>query len=100
MSTRVLLQCILLLLAVAVTVAVAATARASATANPAPPITWEKGYTFGAAESHPHAGVQTSDGGFLVVGDGVDCEFWRNFNLRRGVNVARGLGRLGRSAGG
>lgn len=37
-----------------------------------PPIEWAKGYTFGNAESHPHAGVETSDGGFLVVGDGVD----------------------------
>ena len=35
-----------------------------------PPIQWVKGYTFGKSESHPHAGVQTADGGFLVVGDG------------------------------
>ena len=33
---------------------------------------WVKGYTFGASESHPHAGVQLQDGGYLVVGDGVD----------------------------
>lgn len=37
-----------------------------------PAIDWVKGYTFGNAESHPHAGVETADGGFLVVGDGVD----------------------------
>ena len=40
-----------------------------------PPIEWAKGYTFGNAESHPHAGVQTLDGGFILVGDGIDCEF-------------------------
>ena len=33
---------------------------------------WVQGYTFGASESHPHAGVQLQDGGYLVVGDGVD----------------------------
>ena len=35
-----------------------------------PPVEWVQGYTFGVSESHPHAGVQTADGGFLVVGDG------------------------------
>jgi hypothetical protein len=34
----------------------------------APPVQWAQGYTFGTAESHPHAGVETSDGGFLMVG--------------------------------
>lgn len=33
-------------------------------------VKWAKGYTFGKAEAHPHAGVETSDGGFLMVGDG------------------------------
>ncbi len=37
-----------------------------------PNITWTKGFTFGASESHPHAGVECADGGFLVVGDGID----------------------------
>jgi hypothetical protein len=37
----------------------------------APPVLWAEGYTFGPMESHPHAGVQTTDGGFLMVGDGV-----------------------------
>ena len=30
-------------------------------------VRWTKGYDFG-EESHPHAGVETSDGGFLMVG--------------------------------
>ena len=32
------------------------------------PVQWAKGYSFGESESHPHAGVQTTDGGFLMVG--------------------------------
>ena len=31
-----------------------------------------RGYSFAPSEAHPHAGVQTADGGFLVVGDGVN----------------------------
>ena len=42
-----------------------------ATAAKAPGIIFTKGYAFGNAESHPHAGVETKDGGFLMVGDGV-----------------------------
>ena len=30
-------------------------------------IRWTKGYDFG-EEAHPHAGVETLDGGFLMVG--------------------------------
>ena len=70
---------LLLLASVLALLTLAASASASAgdaphTTTQAPPITWEKGYTFGTAESHPHAGVQTIDGGFVVVGDGIDCE--------------------------
>jgi hypothetical protein len=45
-------------------------AAASAAAPPA--VKWVKGYSFGKSESHPHAGVECADGGFLVVGDGQD----------------------------
>ena len=51
-----------------------------------PPVRWAKGYTFGGSESHPHAGVQTSDGGFLVVGDGVD---YQNETVKRHMMVLK-----------
>eukprot|EP01084_Bolivina_argentea_P199382 341161_1 len=35
-----------------------------------PDIKWVTGFTNGDCESHPHAGVQASDGGFFMVGDG------------------------------
>jgi hypothetical protein len=44
----------------------------SSVAMDPPAVKWAKGYTFGNSESHPHGGVQTADGGFLMVGDGVD----------------------------
>merc|ERR1719199_146181 len=37
-----------------------------------PKVAWKKAYDFAPSESHPHAGVQTHDGGFLIVGDGLD----------------------------
>eukprot|EP01084_Bolivina_argentea_P305603 527954_1 len=36
-----------------------------------PPVDWVTGFNNGICESHPHAGVQTSDGGFFMVGDSV-----------------------------
>ena len=39
-----------------------------------PSIEWAKGYSFAPSESHPHGGVQTRDGGFLMVGDGVNYQ--------------------------
>ena len=53
----------------------------------APPVLWAKGYTFGESESHPHAGVETKDGGFLVVGDGVDYN--NNTIVQRYIYVLR-----------
>ena len=58
----------------------------SAFADPAP-VLWTKGYTFGESESHPHAGVETQDGGFLVVGDGVDYN--NNKIVKRYIYVLR-----------
>lgn len=52
-----------------------------------PNIKWAKGYTFGNAESHPHSGVQTSDGGFLMVGDGVD--YANRTIVKRHIYVAK-----------
>ena len=37
-----------------------------------PDVAWRRAYDFAPSESHPHAGVQTADGGFLMVGDGLD----------------------------
>ena len=34
-----------------------------------PAISWTKGYGFGESESHPHAGIELQNGGFVVVGD-------------------------------
>jgi hypothetical protein len=39
-----------------------------------PPTQWARGYAFSSAEAHPHAGVQTRDGGFFVVGDGIEAD--------------------------
>jgi hypothetical protein len=35
-----------------------------------PPIDWVHGYSDADCESHNHAGVQTTDGGYFLVGDG------------------------------
>ena len=35
-------------------------------------VLWANGYSFGRMGAQPHAGVETSDGGFLMVGDGRD----------------------------
>eukprot|EP00930_Biecheleria_cincta_P002016 TRINITY_DN103094_c0_g1_i1.p1 TRINITY_DN103094_c0_g1~~TRINITY_DN103094_c0_g1_i1.p1 ORF type:complete len:484 (-),score=63.27 TRINITY_DN103094_c0_g1_i1:198-1649(-) len=61
-----------------------------ATAAPKRPnIQWTKGYSLGTSlESHPHAGVETSDGGFLIVGDGQDYAE-KNPDLKRHVLVAK-----------
>jgi hypothetical protein len=45
-----------------------------------------KGYGFGQAESHPHAGVETADGGFLMVGDGVD---YNDLRVQRHIFVMK-----------
>jgi hypothetical protein len=37
-----------------------------------PPVAWARGYAFNRSESHPHAGIQLADGGYVVVGDGQD----------------------------
>ena len=36
-----------------------------------PDIAWVRGYSNGNCEAHPHSGVQTADGGYLMVGDSV-----------------------------
>ena len=38
----------------------------------APEVAWKKAYDFAPSESHPHAGVEAADGGFLMCGDGLD----------------------------
>lgn len=37
-----------------------------------PDVAWQKAFDFAPSESHPHAGVETHDGGFLMCGDGLD----------------------------
>lgn len=37
-----------------------------------PAVSWVFGYSFGTSEAQPHAGVETFDGGLIVVGDGQD----------------------------
>lgn len=37
-----------------------------------PKVAWRKAYDFAPSESHPHAGVEARDGGFLMCGDGQD----------------------------
>ena len=37
-----------------------------------PEVAWRKAFDFTPSESHPHAGVETNDGGFLMAGDGLD----------------------------
>jgi hypothetical protein len=37
-----------------------------------PDVAWRKAFDFAPSESHPHAGVETHDGGFLMCGDGLD----------------------------
>jgi hypothetical protein len=51
-----------------------------------PAVMWAKGYTFGQAESHPHAGVECQDGGYLVVGDGQD---YADLTVRRQIMVLK-----------
>eukprot|EP00039_Didymoeca_costata_P021667 m.345133 g.345133 ORF g.345133 m.345133 type:complete len:443 (+) comp25774_c0_seq1:127-1455(+) len=51
-----------------------------------PAVQWVKGYTFGQDESHPHAGVETLDGGFFVVGDGVN---YNNNTVNRTIMALR-----------
>ncbi len=47
---------------------------AAADAATPPLLQWARGYAFSSAEAHPHAGVQTRDGGFFVVGDGIEAD--------------------------
>ena len=37
-----------------------------------PAVAWRKAFDFAPSESHPHAGVEAHDGGFLMAGDGLD----------------------------
>ena len=55
-----------------------------------PGVDWVKGYSFSkpSLESHPHAGVETKDGGFLMVGDGIDYAE-SNPRLQRHLLVAK-----------
>ena len=59
-----------------------------------PGITWAAGWTDGACESHAHAGVQTKDGGYLLVGDG-EC-YDSRVDFKRQIVVAKvdGTGNL------
>lgn len=57
--------------------------------GPAPPaVAWAKGYGNGGCEAHPHAGVQTRDGGFLMVGDS-QCYDGSNAELKRMIFVVK-----------
>lgn len=47
------------------------------------------GYTFGMLQSQPHAGVQTRDGGFLMVGDGVDYYADPASGVARSMQIAK-----------
>lgn len=53
-----------------------------------PGISWVRGYTDGTCESHNHAGVQTDDGGFLLVGDG-ECYDSPEKGFTRQITVAK-----------
>jgi len=52
----------------------------------APPLAWANGYSFGYSGAHPHAGVETSDGGILMVGDGQE---WLNMTVRRHILILK-----------
>ena len=54
-----------------------------------PGVLWAHGYPFSPSESHPHGGVQTADGGFLVVGDGVDYTLPPTSAVKRRIYVLR-----------
>lgn len=54
-----------------------------------PPVLWANGYPFSPSESHPHGGVETADGGFLVVGDGVDYTLPPTSAIKRRIYVLR-----------
>ena len=45
----------------------AAAVLALSTAVHVPETAWKKAFDFAPSESHPHAGVETHDGGFLMV---------------------------------
>ena len=49
-----------------------------------PAISWTKGYGFGESESHPHAGIELQNGGFVVVGDGVN---YQNNTINRTIMI-------------
>jgi len=40
---------------------------AMSTAVHVPEVAWKKAFDFAPSESHPHAGVEAHDGGFLMV---------------------------------
>ena len=65
-----------------------ATPAARANGTTGPSIQWARGYTNGACESHPHAGVQLRDGGFLMIGDSV-CYQQAHAALKRSIFLVR-----------
>jgi hypothetical protein len=72
---------------VALAVAAPALAINSTTAVAPPPVAWATGFSNGNCEAHPHAGVQTKDGGFLMVGDSV-C-YGQVSKLKRNIFVVK-----------
>lgn len=53
----------------------------------APAVSWVTGYSNGDCEAHPHAGVQTKDDGFLMVGDS-QC-YGSSSALKRSIFVVK-----------
>lgn len=53
----------------------------------APAVQWATGFSNGNCEAHPHAGVQTKDDGFLMVGDS-QC-YGGSSKLKRGIFVVK-----------
>eukprot|EP01052_Picozoa_sp_SAG31_P017816 SAG31_NODE_1235_length_9198_cov_5.065282_6_plen_446_part_00 len=70
----------------ALTLSQVSMAKSDEASRRAPAVAWAQGYTFGRSESHPHAGVQTADGGFLVVGDGQD---YSNMTVKRRIMILK-----------
>ena len=61
-----------------------------------PPVEWVYGYGGAETEEHPHAAVQTADGGYVIVGDSSSEAVTRIFVVR---TDARGGERFARSYG-
>ena len=56
---------------------------------PPPRLAWAEGYGFDGSESHPHAGVQTAEGGFIVAGDGLDYSANASKAVERSIFVMK-----------